>query len=265
MAMHRMGKIMSDETEITDIEKTAVKEHADESSPPCSKCKSEETEPSNHPDQGKFFCMGCREYFDPSSLPVIDKREEDVKQIIAEKRQAELELERNRDGLNVALMILSGLYMQPFANKRYLSNNEIDHVNYVLANLMAPIARACADQRNDTELFKSILTRLSVMCLNYFLHHRQIATSASVIEFGEAKYHIREENAIPYSVQVEPEIPKTKYDDQSLYQLLDAIEQAGKEKHKQTPAQEEKPDDGTEGTKRESEGETDESGSAAES
>ncbi len=157
------------------------------------------------------------------ALPVKDQTAGDVKAIIEEKRILEKQLEQTQDALNATLAILTGLYLQPFVVKEYLGSDEIDHVNYTLTALLAPIAKVLAHGTNDNTIFTQALTRLVVMCFNYFVTVHRIVTPQSEVQYEGATYGIREENLIPYTVQKDPELPKTKYHDQPLKLLLEAM------------------------------------------
>lgn len=164
---------------------------------------------------------------DPEGTTVTDNRDRDTEAMAREIQLLRSQVMRVNDALNMSLAILSGLYLQPFATKRYLPNVEIDHVNFLLANLCKPVAQTLAQGKTDDQAFRDQLTRISVMCLNYFVNRLGIATQGSQIEMGGARYSIREENGIPYSVQEEPDLPKTEWHDQPLYLLLDEVHRRG--------------------------------------
>lgn len=156
-------------------------------------------------------------------LPVKDNREADTKKIVQENKQLGKHLEKTQDALNAALAILTGLYLQPFAQKEYLGSDEIDHVSYLLIALLLPVVKVMSHGHTDNAIFAHELQRLTSMCLNYFVTVKGIVTAQSQIEHDEVNYKIREDNLIPYSVQVDPELPKTKFHDQPLQMLLKAI------------------------------------------
>ncbi len=158
---------------------------------------------------------------------LTDNRERDTEEMAKEMENIRKELTVTNNTLNVTLMILSGLQLQPFLTKRYLSNREIDHVNFLLTSLMGPIARTLNFGRMDNDTYRLVLSRICIMCLNYFVNRAGITTQGSQIKMEEATYSIREENGLPYAMQDEPDLPKTKYHDQPLEMLLDEVERRG--------------------------------------
>lgn len=152
-------------------------------------------------------------------LKVVDKVDEDTKKIVDERNQLREELAKYKGAFNVSLVTITKIILQPFVGKRYITKTEIEYSNYFLAAWMRPMAAALAGSDRN-KAYTQALAKMVGTCFSTYVDYYRIATAEHRVKHGGCTFEIYEEGGAPFVKQVEPDLPKSKFDGKSLFVLM---------------------------------------------